>query len=275
MPRFKLFLEYQGTRYSGWQIQKNARSIQGELQKAIRQVTQEDVFELYGGGRTDAGVHALCQVAHLDLQTGWAPEKLCRATNSLLPKDICLLRVEKAPPRFHARHHAQARSYLYQISRRRSAFGKNLVWWVKEDLDFERMREAGALFPGMKDFRSFAADEEGEKSSRVLIERVEMREAGNLIITRIEGSHFLWKMVRRMIGVMVEVGKGSLAPDDVVSFLKSKSETPARLTAPPSGLFLEGIYYPGDRRPAGLDPVIHIGSPGPGGIPPEAFLRYT
>lgn len=260
MPRLKLYIEYQGTRYSGWQVQKNARTVQGELQAAVTKTTGAAEFELYGSGRTDAGVHALRQVAHLDVNTTLAPETLRLRLNDELPSDIHILAIEPTHPRFHARHHAIGRSYLYQISRRRTAFGKKLVWWVKEDLDLERMRRAASLFAGMKNCESFAADDPEEKSTRVLIDRVQLREDGDLILIRIEGSHFLWKMVRRIVGVIVEAGKGKLSQAEISRFFARKSDQPARLAAPASGLFLERVYYEGDRRLEDLDPVLNIAS---------------
>jgi tRNA pseudouridine38-40 synthase len=206
-------------------------------------------------------VHALAQVAHLDIETDLAAEQLCRRINAELPSDIHVLRIDPAHPRFHARHHAVARSYLYQISRRRTAFGKKLVWWIREDLDLARMREAGALFVGMKNYRSFTADEPGEKSTRVLVERVELRETGDLILIRVEGSHFLWRMVRRVVGVIAEAGRGNLSLEEIEVFLRSKSDKPAQLAAPASGLFLERVYYEGDSRATQLEPVLKIISP--------------
>ena len=138
MPRFKLRLEYAGTRYSGWQIQNNARTVQGELDRAVREVTGERAFELYGAGRTDAGVHALGQVAHLDLRTGLPPATLVRRVNELLPADINLLAAEAVPHRFHARHTALARTYVYQIARRRTAFAGR--GWDLELPDTDRVR---------------------------------------------------------------------------------------------------------------------------------------
>src|SRR5262245_5950064 len=144
--RFKLTIEYAGTRYSGWQVQKNARTVAGELQRAVAEATAVAEFELYGSGRTDAGVHARGQVAPLDIDVSLPPETLRRRINDALPSDINVLQVEKVRRRFHARHDAVARSYIYQISRRRTAFAKPFVWWVKEDLDAERMRRAAARF---------------------------------------------------------------------------------------------------------------------------------
>lgn len=260
MARFKLYIEYEGTRYSGWQIQKNARTVQGEIDNALGKILQTREFELYGSGRTDAGVHALLQVAHLEAQTTLAPEILRRKINDELPADINILEIEKASKNFHARHDAVSRSYLYQISRRRTAFGKRFVWWLKDELDFTLMQQAAKLFTGMKNFQSFTADDPDEKSTKVLIDAIEMKEDGDLILIRIVGSHFLWKMVRQIVGVLVEVGRGSLTIAEVEHFLKTPSEQPAQYTAPPSGLFLERVYYHHDKQLDTLIPVIHIGT---------------
>jgi tRNA pseudouridine38-40 synthase len=250
MARFKLFIEYVGTKYSGWQIQKNARTVQGELTRVIADVTGQRQFELYGSGRTDAGVHALEQVAHLDIITNIPAQTLRTRVNDGLPSDIHLLHIELAKRKFHARHDAIARSYLYQISRRRSAFAKHFVWWVREELEIDRMRAASEHFAGIKDFRSFTDDSAEEKSTLVAIERIEVAEDGDLVLVRVEGSHFLWKMVRRMVGVMVDVGSGGTSVEQAEKFLREESGVPARLTAPASGLFLERVYYRGDvRRP--------------------------
>lgn len=258
MPRFKLTIEYAGTRYSGWQIQKNARTVQGELERAISTASSERDFELYGSGRTDAGVHALNQIAHLQLAANVAPDLLTRRINDELPSDINVLAIEKVPHRFHARHDAVARSYLYQICRRRTAFGKPFVWWIKEDLDAGRMREAASLFVGMNDFQSFTDDNPQEKSTMVLVDRIELKEEGPFVLIRIEGSHFIWKMVRRIIGVVAEVGRGALSRDEAARFLSAPSGTPARLTAPASGLFLERVFYPGEARNLPLRAILNL-----------------
>jgi len=242
VPRFKLTIEYAGTRYSGWQIQKNARTVQGELDRAIREATGRKDFELYGAGRTDAGVHALGQVAHLDVAAPMPPQTLRRRINDELPADINVLSVDPVLRRFHARHDAVARRYLYQISRRRTAFAKPFVWWVKDPLDLARMRDAARALVGMNDFAKYAErgdelDEARERSTLVLVERFDIVEEGALVLVVIEGSHFLWKMVRRLVGALVEAGHGRPMPDD-----------PARVTAPPSGLFLERVFYAGEPR---------------------------
>ena len=248
MPRFKLLIEYAGTRYSGWQVQKNARTVQGELMRAVHEATGQPPVELYGAGRTDAGVHALGQVAHLEVRTGLPPESLRRTINDALPADINILSVEKAPHRFHARHDAVSRAYVYQIARRRTAFGKPFVWWVKDPLDIAAMRAGAASLTGRRDFRGFTDDDPDEKSTIVEIGEVTTDEDGDAVIISVEGSHFLWKLVRRMVGVLVEVGKGGLAPDDVARLLDEPKGLPATLTAPASGLFLARVTYHGDPR---------------------------
>jgi len=265
VPRFKLTIEYAGTRYSGWQIQKNAKTIQGEIDGAVRSVTGRKDFELYGSGRTDAGVHAAGQVAHLDVSTTLPAETLRRRLNDELPADINILAAVPVPHRFHARHDAVARRYVYQLAQRRTAFAKQYVWWVKDPLDLLRMRSAAQLLVGMRDFRNFAAADERDdddpagaasaphgtrRSTVVLIDALEIVEDEDLILVAITGSHFLWKMVRRIVGVLVEVGRGALEASAVASFMTDQSPAPARLTAPPSGLFLEGVFYKGDARPS-------------------------
>ncbi len=258
MARFKIFIEYEGTRYSGWQVQNNARTVQGELSAALKKVFKTDAFEVYGSGRTDAGVHALEQVAHLDVQTMLAPEIIRKKTNDELPPDINLLEVERVPDNFHARHDAAARTYLYQISRRRTAFGKRYVWWIKDSLDITAMKQAALLFAGMNDLQSFTDDTVNEKSTKTMIEHIELANSGDLLLIRIRGSHFLWKLVRRIVGVLAEVGRGKLTCDEVKQFIDQKSVAPARFTAPPSGLFLERIHYPGDVSEHPLQPAFPV-----------------
>lgn len=245
MARFKLTIEYAGTRYSGWQVQRNARTVAGAIEDAVVHVSGREDFELYGAGRTDAGVHALGQVAHLDLETRLAPHALLAALNDALPADINVLQAEKVSRRFHARHDAAARVYLYQVARRRTAFLKPFVWWVREPLDVARMRVAAQTCLGLHDFRAFSAAAPDEGSSRVLLETLECLDEGELLLLRVRGSHFLWRMVRRLVGVLVEVGRGHLSPADMQRVMAAgSSELPASLTAPAAGLFLEQVLYP-------------------------------
>jgi len=247
MYKYKLVLEYDGTNYRGWQVQKNAKSVQGALISVAGGFFGQPV-DIQGAGRTDAGVHALAQVAHLEISHKIDPDVLRINLNDNLPASINVLRVENASPRFHARHHALGRSYLYLIARRRTAFGKRYVWWVKDRLDFTRMEKTVNRFQGFHDFISFA-DKKMDKgvSTRVNVERVELKKFGDIIALRIVASHFLWKMVRRIVGVTVEAGRGNLSSHDIEKMVSAYSELPARFTAPPSGLFLEKVLYEGDR----------------------------
>src|SRR5262249_49191306 len=152
-----------------------------------------------------------------------------------------------------------SRVYLYQISRRRTALGKPFVWWIRETLDVDRMRTGAAVFVGMKNFESFTADDEPDRSTLVLVDRVELVEAGALLLVRVQGSHFLWKMVRRMVGVLAAIGRRELEPADAARLLvepPDASRSPAALTAPAAGLFLEAVLYKGDSAPGPLRPVL-------------------
>lgn len=257
---WRLELEYEGTRYAGWQSQPHARTVQGELSKAAEQFLGARV-EVGGSGRTDAGVHALRQVAHLKSKpAGGAPDasQLKTGLNKLLPHDINVLRVAAARPNFHARHDARARFYLYQIATRRTAFGKALVWWVRDRLDVKSMKAACALVEGRHDFSSFCESPGEQRSTLVEVGRAELAVEGGLVLFRIGASHFLWKMVRRVVGALVEVGRGNLSTEEFGGFLQRYSNAPAAWTAPPSGLFLERVLYEGDNAPGPLRPVFPL-----------------
>jgi len=254
MPTWKLDVEYEGTRYRGWQIQHNAKSIQGEMMDAARQLFAEKV-DIFGSGRTDAGVHALHQIVHLkapNLQANITPRQIQHGFNDVLPHDINILKVTNAPDDFHARHDAVARYYLYRISTRRTAFEKNLVWWIKDKLDPKAMAEAAKMIVGKHDFVSFCETEEGKRQSTLVqVVHSEVFTDRDTICIRIGASHFLWKMVRRIVGMLAEVGRGNLTYDGFERLLKFKSDVPAKFTAPPSGLFLEQVLYKGDKPQLG------------------------
>jgi len=247
MPAWKLTVEYDGSRYRGWQAQKNTeRTIQGVLLRAARELLGADAA-LGGAGRTDAGVHAIGQVAHVKARRSPSPTEIEHGINDRLPFDVNVLSVEPAPPGFHARHDAVSRTYLYRISRRRTAFQKPYVWWVKDRLDADRMTEAAQLVLGRHDFVSFCENPAGQDSTAVAVEESRIGEVGHEIHYRIRASHFLWKMVRRLVGTLVEVGRGNLDPAAVEGLLHETSSAPAKWTAPPSGLFLEKVTYPSSK----------------------------
>ncbi len=250
MQTFRLLLEYDGSRYSGWQEQINARTVQGELKQAAQDLLRTEV-ELQGAGRTDAGVHAVGQVAHLKIR-GKAPSisasQILRDLNERLPSSIAVLEVAEAPARFHARHDAKTRAYFYQISTRKAALSKRFVWWVKEPLDVGKMQAAAALIAGRHDFAAFRAPDPSKpgESTIVVVDSAEVSVEENLIVFRIEASHFLWKMVRRLAGTLVKVGLGQVSVEEFRELLTGKKNPKldiAAWTAPASGLFLEGVRY--------------------------------
>ena len=256
----KLVLEYDGSGFSGWAAQPGRRTIEAELRRALDEVHGR-WLDLAVAGRTDAGVHALSQVAHLRVRAGRAaprPARVEAGLNKLLPHDINVLRARPAPPAFDARRDAVARFYLYQISTRRTAFAKPFVWWVRDRLDVRAMGEAAAGVVGRHDFRSFCESPEEQASTLVRVETAEIFESGSLILFRVGASHFLWKMVRRLVGALVEVGRGNLSSGDFRRLLKTHSREPAAWTAPPSGLFLERVLYPGDPPPTTLEPTFPV-----------------
>jgi len=249
MITFKVLLEYDGTRYSGWQEQKNARTVMGEIRKAAREILGPDI-DMQGAGRTDAGVHAFAQVMHIKtaLPVKHSAEVILQRLNDLLPADIAILDVQPANRNFHARHDARSRVYVYQISKRKQAFLKRYVWWIKEDLDIQRIQQAASLLSGRHDFICFRAADPArvDESTIVEVENVSVEVEEDIIRIRIEASHFLWRMVRRIIGVLVKVGKREVTMGEFHRLIDGKCESKldvAAWTAPASGLFLEEVRY--------------------------------
>jgi tRNA pseudouridine38-40 synthase len=227
----------------------------GEIRKAAQKALGGRV-ELQGAGRTDAGVHAAAQVAHLRARKGMPASALEIRLNDALPYDIAILSVEETSDEFHARHDAISRTYVYQISRRKTAFSKRFVWWVKEPLNASLMADAAKAIEGRHDFVCFrAADPEKEEESTVVVvdaAQVEEKHDENLILIRITASHYLWRMVRRLVGALVRVGRGELSVTDFEQLINghARPDLPvAEWTAPASGLFLESVRYPaGSKR---------------------------
>jgi tRNA pseudouridine38-40 synthase len=254
MKTWKVTLEFDGTRYHGWQEQRNARSVMGALREVIEPSLGAAV-ELMGAGRTDSGVHALGQVMHVklhpnDRRASFPPNaKLLRDWNDRLPSDIAILAIEDAHPRFHARHDATARSYVYQIATRKSAFLKRHVWWIKDPLHLAAIQHATQLLPGRHDFVRFAAHDPARphESTIVVLHSAEADEQDHLLSIRLEASHFLWRMVRRIVGVLVKIGAGQVTLQQFEQLLQGQPAPHldvAAWTAPASGLFLESVTYP-------------------------------
>ncbi len=256
---YRLLIEYDGSRFQGWQRQgykqtkEGVRTVAGSLEHVIHEAGLRLLY-LGGAGRTDAGVHALGQVAHLHLEARNAPRpgELRRILDAALPQDIAIRDLRSCLPRFHARHDAVDRTYLYQISRRRSAFAKPWIWWVKRGLDRDRLAKAWSAFQGDHDVAAFA-DLDPEEDGRVRIISCETAQAGELLLLRVRATHFYRRLVRRMVGAAVACGLGEEEPLRVLEDLRNPTEA-ANLywgakAAPSSGLFLEAVRYSGDPEP--------------------------
>ena len=245
-PRnIRLLIEYEGTRYAGWQVQSDARTVAGEILSILRKTLQESPL-LIGAGRTDQGVHAEGQVANFFTRSTLAADAILERLNDGLPADINVLRAEDVPMSFHSRHDALARRYRYQIASRRSAFFKRLIWWVREPLDLPAMEGAAGDLRGRHNFSSFADRAEEAREPRVRVLEASVRRNDFLTSITIEADHFLPRMARRIVGVLVQIGLGRLPREAVRRFLTETVQDPAQWTAPASGLFLERVRYPAE-----------------------------
>ena len=242
LANYRLVVEYDGGRYSGFQSQKNARTVAGELAASIGAVIGRAVT-IIGAGRTDAGVHAEGQVVNFLASPGRDPQRLRDDVNERLPADINVVAVDLAPRDFHARSHATSRLYRYQILRRRDAFRKAYAWWVKQPIDFARVAAEAVSIVGQHDFASFT--DETDVDTMVRIGGAVWSEAGDLLLFRVSADHFVYKMVRRLVGAMVEVGCGRARPGLLADLIaEPRFGATAEITAPPAGLFLERVTYP-------------------------------
>ena len=245
MRNIKLLLEYDGTRYAGWQIQSSKPTIQGTLIHAIKVLTGENV-RLVGASRTDSGVHAMGQVANFTTTSRIPLYGIKRGLNSILPADIAVKEAEEVPLDFHARRSAKSKTYLYRIFNRDyiPPLLRNRCWSVFHPLDVERMRQGAVFFVGKKDFKSFMASGCDAKTTvREILEfRVENTGDGFIEIT-VRGTAFLRHMVRIMVGTLVTCGLGKISPQDIGRIIDARDRTLANITAPPQGLFLKEVEY--------------------------------
>lgn len=240
----KILLEYEGTYYSGWQRQKNALSIQEVLETAIGSITGEKV-NVVGSGRTDAGVHALGQVANFKTQTRIPPEKLPYAINSKLPNDIVVKHAETVPEDFHARFAAKAKIYTYTIYNAEfpSPLIRRYSYFFPKPVDVKAMERAADMLVGAHDFASFMASGSPVKSTVRRIDRLEVFKSGDVIKLEIEANGFLYNMARIIAGTLLDVGINKKKTNEMVSILKSKDRPRAGKTLPPQGLCLVKVIY--------------------------------
>jgi tRNA pseudouridine38-40 synthase len=245
MPRYKLTIEYDGTPFAGWQVQDNAVTVQGVLMAAVAAFCGEAV-SIQGAGRTDAGVHATAQVAHLDLARDWDADTVRDAVNfHLRPHPVAVLAAEIVSADFHARFSALRRHYRYRIVNRRAdlAIDKNRVWRVSRPLDADAMQAAARHLIGQHDFTTFRASECQAKSPVKTLDTLDIVRAGDEVTVTTNARSFLHNQVRSMVGSLVMVGEGKWTPDDLAAALAARDRTACGPVAPPDGLYLVGVDY--------------------------------
>lgn len=245
MPRYKLLIEYNGRAFVGWQVQDNGPSVQGALEAAVLAFSGESA-SVRGAGRTDAGVHALGQVAHLDLTRDWDTDTVRDAINAhLKPHPIAVLSAEVAPPAFDARFSALKRHYLYRIVNRRAplALDAARAWRVARPLDAEAMHEAAQRLVGRHDFTTFRAAECQAKSPVKTLDRLDVHRSGEEVRILASARSFLHHQVRSMVGSLALVGEGKWRADDLSNALEARDRKACGPVAPPDGLYLVGVDY--------------------------------
>jgi tRNA pseudouridine38-40 synthase len=244
MRRIKLVLEYCGTRYHGWQVQPNALSVQECIERPLTHMTNSPV-RLHAAGRTDAGVHALGQVAHFDTASTIPLPALQRGLNSLLPDDIAVLQVTEVPMDFHARYAARQKTYAYVVHNHpvRSAFAAPYTWYVPQPLDVPAMRRAAQVLVGRHDFSAFRAASCAARSPVRCVSRLAVKRRAARVFFVLYADGFLQHMVRNIVGTLVDIGRGKIPTEAMAAILQSRQRQCAGPTAPPQGLFLVRVRY--------------------------------
>lgn len=240
----KLTVSYDGTRFVGWQRQAEGESIQGLVEAALARL-EEGPVTVHGAGRTDAGVHAVAQVASVQVTCGHPAEVLLRALNACLPTDVRVTRVEEAPADFHARFSARSKTYRYAISNSPilSPFERLYAWHISEPLDVGAMRAGAAALVGAHDYSAFRSTGSHVRDARRTVTRSELVPEGSRVTYEISADGFLRHMVRAIVGTLVEIGRGHRAPASITTLLADGSRAEAGATAPPHGLFLVRVDY--------------------------------
>jgi tRNA pseudouridine38-40 synthase len=238
--RFKAVIEFDGTDFFGWQVQPDKVTIQGEIENALEQITGEKI-RITGAGRTDAGVHALGYVASFVYGGRLTPDRLQIALNSVLPRSIFIKSIEEVSDSFDAKRDAASKLYRYRIIRGRSPLRRGTAWEYSYDLDIERMKLAAALLVGTHDYAALCEVEDPRPS--ITVDSVDILEEGDEIVIEVRGKSFLYKMVRRMVGVATECGRGKIEPQ-IIPELFNRTKPVQTITAPANGLVLVEVLYP-------------------------------
>lgn len=245
MRNIKLTIEYDGTNYLGWQKQPQGPTVQLEIEKVLKNMTGEDI-NLSGSGRTDSGVHAFGQVANFQTNSKIKVNEFQMGLNSSLPKDITIINAEETDLDFHAQFSAKSKTYIYKIlnSPHPSALLRKRAWFVPLELDIDLMKRSAEYLIGEHDFKAFAQSSIEIKSTVRTVLKVSIDEKdNNLILFRIEATGFLKRMVRLIIGTLIQVGKGQISTTDFFNILQSGEKTKFVYCAPPQGLYLKEVKY--------------------------------
>jgi tRNA pseudouridine38-40 synthase len=248
IKRVKIIIEYDGSGYVGWQNQKNGKSVQGEIEKALLELFDKKI-KLSGAGRTDSGVHAAGQVAHFDLDGKFTNlDKICKSINYILSKNknrISILKASYETDNFHSRFSARKKKYVYKILNRstKSYLYENRAWFIPTKLDLKKMIKASSFFVGKFDFNAFRSTHCQALQSVRSIEKIIIKRSKETIHLKFSGKSFLHNQIRIMVGTLVDVGRGKIEVDKVKEILESRDRTKAGVTAPPHGLYLEKIIY--------------------------------
>ena len=244
MRNIKLTIEYDGKEYNGWQKQPNKLNIQGEIEKAISNITGEEV-ELNASGRTDAGVHALGQVANFKTNSNLPIEKMAIAINSQVKNSIRIIKAEEIEESFHSRYNCKEKTYRYIINNSKygSAIYRGMEYHIPIKLDIDKMQEAAKYFEGEHDFKGFKSSGTSSKSSIRTIYKAIVKKENERIIIELTGNGFLYNMVRIISGTLVDVGLGKINPNSIPEIIESKDRTRAGKTLPPQGLYLVEVKY--------------------------------
>ncbi|MBF89623.1 MAG: tRNA pseudouridine(38-40) synthase TruA [Candidatus Marinimicrobia bacterium] len=243
MPNYKIIIEYDGTEFSGWQIQPNMRTIQGELESAISKINGNKQVKINGAGRTDTGVHAWGQVASFCLDKKWEEKKLCNAINGNSADDINVKGCDIVGENFHARYSAIKRMYKYNCFLGKSPIYRKYNWEIKKPLSFEKLHQCAELLIGDLDFTSFAKHIPDKNNQRCIVNQSQWINNGSFVIFTIEANRFLQHLVRCLVGTMVLVGTGQLTVNNFSAILEEKNIKAKVYRAPSNGLFLQNVTY--------------------------------
>ncbi|HDQ00706.1 MAG TPA: tRNA pseudouridine(38-40) synthase TruA [bacterium] len=242
MRNIKIVLEYDGTDFCGWQFQPNLRTVQQNIQAALKQIFRQDITVI-GAGRTDSGVHARGQVANFHIDSEMAAEKIMAALNGNLPKDIRILSAEQVSPDFNSRYSAKKRHYQYVITQVERAINRNYMWCYKNKLDVEKMQRASKYLLGRQDFKSFCAQNVDLEHHYCTVEKIDWEQKESILSLNIVANRFIHSMVRIIVGTMIDVGRGFTEVEKIPEILAAKDRKKSGQTVPAKGLCLEKVYY--------------------------------